>query len=53
MRRPSALAVAVAGIGVGGTAYGMARYGYGLLLPDIRAGYGLTSGALGLIAAGS
>src|SRR5215207_2700909 len=31
----------------------MARYGYGLLLPDIRAGYGLTSGALGLIAAGS
>ena len=25
-----------AGIGMVGTAYGMARYGYGLLLPDIR-----------------
>jgi predicted MFS family arabinose efflux permease len=50
---PSALRVAVAGIGVVGASFGMARYGYGLLLPDIRAGYGLTSGALGLIAAGS
>jgi predicted MFS family arabinose efflux permease len=50
---PSALRVASAGIGVVGASFGMARYGYGLLLPDIRAGYGLTSGALGLIAAGS
>jgi predicted MFS family arabinose efflux permease len=50
---PGALRVASAGIGVVGASYGMARYGYGLLLPDIRASYGLTSGALGLIAAGS
>jgi predicted MFS family arabinose efflux permease len=50
---PSALRVASAGIGVVGASFGMARYGYGLLLPDIRASYGLTSGALGLIAAGS
>ena len=50
--RPSALAVASAGIGVVGTAYGMARYGYGLLLPDIRRDYGLSTAALGAIAAG-
>jgi predicted MFS family arabinose efflux permease len=50
---PGALRVASAGIGVVGASFGMARYGYGLLLPDIRASYGLTSGALGLIAAGS
>jgi len=50
---PSALRVASAGIGVVGASFGMARYGYGLLLPDIRASYGVTSGALGLIAAGS
>jgi predicted MFS family arabinose efflux permease len=48
-----ALRVAAAGIGVVGASFGMARYGYGLLLPDIRSSYGLTSGALGLIAAGS
>jgi predicted MFS family arabinose efflux permease len=50
---PSPLRLTSAGIGVVGASFGMARYGYGLLLPDIRAGYGLTSGALGLIAAGS
>src|SRR5215218_7074755 len=49
---PSPVRLASAGIVVGAS-FGMARYGYGLLLPDIRAGYGLTSGALGLIAAGS
>jgi predicted MFS family arabinose efflux permease len=50
---PSPLRVASAGIGVVGASFGMARYGYGLLLPDIRSSYGLTTGALGLIAAGS
>jgi predicted MFS family arabinose efflux permease len=50
---PSAVRIASAGIGVVGASFGMARYGYGLLLPDIRSSYGLTSGALGLIAAGS
>lgn len=49
----TAVRLASAGIGVVGVSFGMARYGYGLLLPDIRATYGLTSGALGLIAAGS
>src|SRR4051794_41926563 len=42
-----------AGIGVVAVAYGLARYGYGLLLPDMRASFGLSNGALGLIAAGA
>src|SRR3954452_22425876 len=42
-----------AGIGVVAVAYGLARYGYGLLLPDMRASFGLSSGALGAIAAGA
>jgi predicted MFS family arabinose efflux permease len=50
---PSPVRLASAGIGVVGASFGMARYGYGLLLPDIRSSYGLTSGALGVIAAGS
>ena len=50
---PSPLALATAGIGVVGAAFGMARYGYGLLLPDIRREYGLSTAALGAIAAGS
>jgi hypothetical protein len=50
---PASFRVASAGIGVVGASYGKARYGYGLLVPDIRASYGLTSRALGLIAAGS
>ena len=52
-RRPGALSVTVAGIGVVGVSFGMARYGYGLLLPDLRAAYGLSTGALGAIAAGA
>jgi len=31
----------------------MARYGYGLLLPDIRRTFALGPGALGLIGAGA
>src|SRR4051794_41203667 len=42
-----------AGIGVVAVAYGLARYGYGLLLPDMRVSFGLSSGALGLIASGA
>src|SRR3954452_5473137 len=42
-----------AGIGVVAVAYGLARDGYGLLLPDMRASFGLSHGALGLIAAGA
>jgi predicted MFS family arabinose efflux permease len=51
--QPGALRLATAGIGVVGATFGMARYGYGLLLPEIRASHGLSSGVLGLIAAGS
>jgi predicted MFS family arabinose efflux permease len=33
--------------------FGLARYGYGLLLPDIRRAFALSSATLGLIGAGS
>lgn len=39
-----------AGVGAVAVGYGLARYGYGLFLPDIRAAFGLSSAALGLIA---
>src|SRR5215210_7495173 len=42
-----------AGVGVVAVTYGLGRYGYGLLLPDIRAAFDLSSGALGAIAAGA
>jgi sugar phosphate permease len=45
--------LASAGIGVVGVTFGMARYGFGLLAPDIRASFGLGNGALGLLAAAS
>ncbi len=47
------LALAGAGIGVVGVTFGMARYGLGLLAPDIRASFSLSSGTLGLLAAAS
>jgi predicted MFS family arabinose efflux permease len=45
--------LATAGIGIVGVSFGMARYGYGLLLPDIRRSYGLSSATLGLIGTGA
>jgi predicted MFS family arabinose efflux permease len=42
-----------AGIAMVGTTFGLARYGYGLLLPDIRRSFRLSSAELGLIATGS
>ncbi|HLT60041.1 MAG TPA: YbfB/YjiJ family MFS transporter, partial [Microlunatus sp.] len=33
--------------------FGLARYGYGLLLPDMRDELSLSSGAAGLIASGT
>jgi predicted MFS family arabinose efflux permease len=42
--------VVSAGVGVVAAGYGLARYGYGLLLPDMRATFGLSSTALGLVA---
>lgn len=45
--------VASARIGMMGVSFGMARYGFGLLAPDIRAAFGLSSGALGVLSAAS
>jgi predicted MFS family arabinose efflux permease len=53
VRQLHPVAVASAGIGVVGVTFGMARYGVGLLAPDIRAGFGLSSGSLGLLATAS
>jgi predicted MFS family arabinose efflux permease len=47
---PAHWRVVSAGVGVVAVGYGLARYGYGLFLPDIRAAFGLSSAALGLIA---
>jgi predicted MFS family arabinose efflux permease len=43
------LRLASAGIGLVGVSFGMARYGYGLLLPEMRRAFGLGPAALGLI----
>src|SRR5215218_950563 len=47
------LMLASAGIGVVGASFGMARYGFGLLAPDIRGSFQLTNSAIGLLAAAS
>ena len=41
----------VAGVATVGSAYGMARYGFGLLLPDMRAAMRLSVAAIGATAA--
>jgi len=41
----------VAGVATVGSAYGMARYGFGLLLPDMRAALRLSVAAIGATAA--
>lgn len=46
---PSAVALAVAGSATVATAFGMARYGYGLLLPDIQDDLVLGATTLGAI----
>lgn len=43
----------MAGIGVIGVSFGMARYGLGLLAPDIRASFDLSNGSIGLLSAAS
>jgi predicted MFS family arabinose efflux permease len=43
--------LALTGVGCVGSAYGMARYGFGLLLPDMRAALGLSTAVVGAIAA--
>src|SRR3954469_12491633 len=47
------LRLVAAGIAMVATTFGLARYGYGLLLPDIRRSFELSSTSLGLIATGS
>jgi predicted MFS family arabinose efflux permease len=52
-RSSQPLLLASAGIGVVGASYGMARYGFGLLAPDISATFHLGHRAIGLLAAAS
>ena len=47
------LTLTSAGIGVVGVSFGMARYGFGLLAPDIRASFHLDNGSIGLLSAAS
>ncbi|WP_324273146.1 MFS transporter [Blastococcus brunescens] len=42
----------VSGLAVIAVTYGLARYGYGLYLPQFRAAFGLSAGTAGAIAAG-
>jgi predicted MFS family arabinose efflux permease len=47
------IGVGVGGAAVVGVAFGMARYAYGLTLPDVRSEFGLSDTLLGLIASGT
>ena len=47
------LTLASAGIAVIGASFGMARYGFGLLAPDIRASFHLDNASIGLLSAAS
>jgi predicted MFS family arabinose efflux permease len=47
------IGVGVGGAAVVGVAFGMARYAYGLTLPDVRLEFGLSELLLGLIASGT
>lgn len=48
-RRPSTAAVLVPGTAMMALTFGLARYGYGLLLPEMRADLGMTASAAGLV----
>jgi len=47
------VAIGIGGASVVGVAFGMARYAYGLTLPDVREEFGLSEMLLGLIASGT
>jgi predicted MFS family arabinose efflux permease len=47
------VAIGIGGASVVGVAFGMARYAYGLTLPDVREEFGLSEVLLGLIASGT
>jgi hypothetical protein len=53
LSRTRATRVGVAGAAVIGVAFGMARFAFGLTLPDVLAGLGLPDAVLGLIAGGT
>jgi predicted MFS family arabinose efflux permease len=53
LHRPAPWAVVGSGLAVVAVAFGLSRYGYGLLLPEMRSSLGLGLGALGVIGAGS
>ncbi|WNV77802.1 MFS transporter [Geodermatophilus sp. DSM 44513] len=53
VHRPAAWAVVASGLAVVAVAFGLSRYGYGLLLPQMRDSLGLDLAALGVIGAGS
>jgi predicted MFS family arabinose efflux permease len=48
-RRPSIAAVLVPGTAMMALTFGLARYGYGLLLPEMRADLGMSASAAGLV----
>lgn len=48
-----AVGVGVGGATVVGVGFGMARYAYGLTLPDVRSAFGLSELLLGLMASGT
>jgi predicted MFS family arabinose efflux permease len=45
--------VALPGVALVATSFGLARYGYGLLVPDMRRSLGLDATAVGLLASGA
>ncbi len=47
------LTLTTAGIGVIGVSFGMARYGFGLLAPDMRTSFHLDNGSIGLLSTAS
>lgn len=47
------IGIGVGGASVVGVAFGMARYAYGMTVPDVRAEFGLSEMLLGLIASGT
>ncbi len=49
VRRPSLATVLVPGTAMMAITFGLARYGYGLLLPEMRADLGLSASAAGLV----
>lgn len=51
--RGAPVALVASGVAAVGVAFGLARYGYGLLLPELRAAFELDSAALGAIASGA